>query len=309
VCDSRFRHELLPYADGVDGFLAATLPLIRGALAAEEQVLIAVGADRIDGLREALDDGAEHVGLADMRSLESNPARIIPAWSAFVEQATADGGRPLGIGEPVWPERSFAELTECERHESLLDVAFDDGPAWRLVCPYDLDRLEDKVIEAAYRTHSLLAHDGESNGFRHEHNPAGPFEGFLPSPVAGFEELAFGREELAALRRFVSGWASQATLPTQRTEELVLAINELATNSIRYGGGGGRLRLWREADTLMCEIHDGGHIVEPLAGRRRPKPEEPSGRGLWLVNQLCDLVQIRSSARAGSTIRVHMHLS
>jgi anti-sigma regulatory factor (Ser/Thr protein kinase) len=269
VCDSRFRHELLPYADGV-----------------------------------------EHVGLADMRSLESNPARIIPAWSAFVEQATADGGRPLGIGEPVWPERTFAELTECERHESLLDVAFDDGPAWRLVCPYDLDRLEDKVIEAAYRTHSLLAHDGESNGFRHEHNnPAGPFEGFLPSPVAGFEELAFGREELAALRRFVSGWASQATLPTQRTEELVLAINELATNSIRYGGGGGRLRLWREADTLMCEIHDGGHIVEPLAGRRRPKPEEPSGRGLWLVNQLCDLVQIRSSARAGSTIRVHMHLS
>jgi anti-sigma regulatory factor (Ser/Thr protein kinase) len=309
VCDSCFRHELLPYADGVDGFLVATLPLIRPALAAEEQVLIAVGADRIDGLKEALEDDAERVGFTDMRSLGSNPARIIPAWHAFVEQAATAGGHPLGIGEPVWPGRSAAELMECERHESLLDVAFAGGAAWQLVCPYDLDRLEDQVIEAAYRTHSLLAHDGESNGFHHEHNPPSPFEGFLPSPVAGFEELAFGREELAALRRFVSGWANEAALPTQRTEELVLAINELATNSIRYGGGGGRLRLWREADTLMCEIQDGGHIVEPLAGRRRPKPEEPSGRGLWLVNQLCDLVQIRSSAHAGSRIRVHMHLS
>jgi anti-sigma regulatory factor (Ser/Thr protein kinase) len=165
------------------------------------------------------------------------------------------------------------------------------------------------VIEAAYRTHALVSQDGEVNGFGHEHEPSGPFEGFLPSPLEGFEELAFGREELAALRRFVSGWATNALLPARRTEELVLAVNELATNSVRYGGGGGRLRVWREADTLLCEVHDGGHIVEPLAGRRRPPPEELSGRGLWLVNQLCDLVQIRSSEHAGSTIRVHMQLS
>jgi hypothetical protein len=228
VCDSRFRHELLPYADGV-----------------------------------------EHVGLADMRSLESNPARIIPAWSAFVEQATADGGRPLGIGEPVWPERTFAELTECERHESLLDVAFDDGPAWRLVCPYDLDRLEDKVIEAAYRTHSLLAHDGESNGFRHEHNnPAGPFEGFLPSPVAGFEELAFGREEPgdtphAAHRRARAG-------------------------DQRAGHQQHSLRRWRRAPASMeggghTDVRDPRWRTHRRASCRTPAPETGGAEWTWAV--------------------------
>ena len=34
----------------------------------------------------------------------------------------------------------------------------------------------------------------------------------------------------------------------------------------------------------------------PLAGRRRPAPSEPDDRGLWLANQLCDLVQVRSPA-------------
>jgi anti-sigma regulatory factor (Ser/Thr protein kinase) len=65
--------------------------------------------------------------------------------------------------------------------------------------------------------------------------------------------------------------------------------------------------MWSENETLLVEIRDEGHIEESLVGRTRPTPEQPAGRGLWLVNQLCDLVQIRSSP-AGSVVRVHMHL-
>jgi anti-sigma regulatory factor (Ser/Thr protein kinase) len=110
------------------------------------------------------------------------------------------------------------------------------------------------------------------------------------------------------MRAFVNGWASLEQLAPERTSQLVLAVNELATNSIRYGGGAGCLCVWREADTLMCEIRDNGLIQEPLAGSRCPAPEALSGRGLWLVNQLCDLVQIRSS-QTGTTVRVHMSLA
>ncbi|TMK62239.1 MAG: ATP-binding protein, partial [Actinobacteria bacterium] len=66
------------------------------------------------------------------------------------------------------------------------------------------------------------------------------------------------------------------------------------------------LRLWEERDAVLCEVSDSGVLDEPLAGRRRPAREEPTGRGLWLVNQLCDLVQIRSF-REGCVVRVHMH--
>jgi hypothetical protein len=40
-----------------------------------------------------------------------------------------------------------------------------------------------------------------------------------------------------------------------------------------------------------------------LVGRVRPGTDACSGRGVWLVNQLCDLVQIRS-APGGSVVRV-----
>jgi anti-sigma regulatory factor (Ser/Thr protein kinase) len=93
----------------------------------------------------------------------------------------------------------------------------------------------------------------------------------------------------------------------EHIEELVLAVDELATNSIRHGGGSGTLRCWREGEALLCEVQDRGWIDAPLVGRRRPDPEASSGRGVWLANQLCDLVQIRSSS-TGTVVRVHKRL-
>ncbi|HEY1450507.1 MAG TPA: ATP-binding protein, partial [Solirubrobacteraceae bacterium] len=88
-------------------------------------------------------------------------------------------------------------------------------------------------------------------------------------------------------------------------EDFVLAVNELATNSVQHGGGGGMLRVWQEPGALVCDVRDRGFIEDPLAGRRRPPIDQYGGRGLWLVNRLCDLVQIRSSP-SGTVVRVHM---
>ncbi len=85
----------------------------------------------------------------------------------------------------------------------------------------------------------------------------------------------------------------------------MLAVNELATNSIRHGGGSGVLRVWREPEVLICEVTDHGHFEDPLVGRRRPAGTQVGGYGLWLANQVCDLVQVRSGPE-GSTVRVHM---
>jgi hypothetical protein len=40
-----------------------------------------------------------------------------------------------------------------------------------------------------------------------------------------------------------------------------------------------------------------------MLGRVQPRSAEPDVRGLWLANQICDLVQVRSTPE-GSTIRV-----
>jgi anti-sigma regulatory factor (Ser/Thr protein kinase) len=118
-------------------------------------------------------------------------------------------------------------------------------------------------------------------------------------------EITFTREHLTAIRRIVGNEAESAALEASRARDLVLAVNELTTNSVYHGGGLGTLRIWHEPQALICEVHDGGLIEEPLVGRERPRVDSLTGRGLWLVNQVCDLVQIRTSPR-GSTIRVHM---
>ncbi len=305
-----FRHEMLFYAGGDHGFLEGTLELVRDALALEAGVLVAVGPERAAALSEALGDGAARVRCVDMPELGRNPARIIPVLQEFIREHAGEHGNALGIGEPVWPGRSAAELDECERHEALLNLAFDDGPGWHLLCSYDLDGLDDAVIEAARHTHPLLACDGVGSGndeYIGAHEPPHPFAGTLRAPVGTVKQLAFACGSLARLRRLVSNWATEQALGVEPTEELVLAVDELATNSIRHGGGSGTLRCWREADVLLCEVQDAGSIAEPLVGRSRPAPESLSGRGVWLVNQLCDLVQIRSLP-TGGVVRVHKRL-
>jgi anti-sigma regulatory factor (Ser/Thr protein kinase) len=83
-------------------------------------------------------------------------------------------------------------------------------------------------------------------------------------------------------------------------------VNEVATNSLRHADGWGVIRIWEEPHALVCDVRDGGTFDEPLAGRERPVPEEIGGFGLWLSNQVCDLVQIRSFP-AGTVVRLHMH--
>jgi anti-sigma regulatory factor (Ser/Thr protein kinase) len=290
-----FRHDALFYSGGDRGFVEATLDLVREAVSREAGVLVAVDSGRAAALREALGEVAEGVRFADMRELGRNPARIIPAWQDFVEEQ-AGSGDVLAISEASWPGRSDAELAECERHDALVDLAFADGVPWRVLCAYDLEGLAGETIEAARRAHS----DARA--------PAQPFAGELPAPAGPHTERAFGSGELSQLRHAVSEWATAPAMRADHIEELVLAVDELATNSIRHGGGSGTLRCWREGESLICEVRDLGWIDAPLVGRRRPDPEASSGRGVWLVNQLCDLVQIRS-APTGTVVRVHKQLA
>lgn len=308
VAADGFRHEALLYA-GEAEFVERVSRFVRSSLEQGEPIMVAISSRKIRALRAALGtDGRERVLFADMNELGRNPARIIPAWRDFVTEY-ANAGRLRGVGEPVWPGRSAAELAECERHELLLNVAFEDGPAWWLVCPYDTAALDAGVIDQALGTHPYESDGGSAR-------PCAAYRGLeaasallaepLPQwPPGPCLTLEFESGALAPLRAVVAREAVLAGLDRARVDDLVLAAHEVATNSIRHGGGRGSLHVWREEDTLAVEVRDNGSIADLLAGRRRPPPGDPDGRGLWLSNQLCDLVQIRSSA-SGSVVRMLM---
>ena len=300
---SGFHHEAVFYSGDAD-YLAGMLPDIRGALGAGGRVLAAVADDKAELLRAALGGDAELVTFVDMAELGRNPARIIPAWRDFLQER-ADGPT-VGIGEPVWPGRTPAELVECRRHESLLNLAFDGGAEWRLLCPYDARALDPAVLADARHNHPYVTESGASRQSGEYVTTAAmlAWDGPLPAPAAEAAVLEFTPDHLHAIRDFISGRAA-GVLPRGRASDLVLAVNELATNTIRHGGGRGLVRTWSDNGTLFVEVADGGYIEDPLAGRERPPDLTDGGRGLWLVNHLCDLVQVRSSM-AGSIVRLHM---
>jgi anti-sigma regulatory factor (Ser/Thr protein kinase) len=300
-----FRHKALFY-DGADDFVRAVLPFVRGGVAAGEPVLVAVEEPKIATLREALGADAGGVEFVEMRGLGRNPGCIIPAWREFVDAHAAGGQRVRGVGEPVWAGRSHAEIAECHQHEALLNVAFDDGPPWTLVCPYDTAALAPEVVEAARRTHPIVGEGGVTRRSTAYRDPRlDPLGGDLEPPPAHREEMTFGLDDLSAVRATTLSWAEVAGIDPERAADLVLAVSELATNSVRHGGGHGVLRSWREPGRFVCEVCDSGEIADPLAGRGLPADPRDGGHGLWLVNQLCDLVRLRS-LRGGTAVRLHL---
>jgi anti-sigma regulatory factor (Ser/Thr protein kinase) len=305
-----FSHEAFLYADEHE-FLDGTLRFIREGLTDHEPVMAALSAAKIARLRAELGEDARRVCFVDMAQVGSNPARIIPAWHAFVGGRPAPGRPIRGIGEPIWAGRTPAELVECQRHEDLLNLAFADTPAFRLLCPYDTEALDATVIHEARCSHPIVVEDGvdhESTGYRGLRAVAAPFVKPLPEPASPAAEMTFDIDTLGAVRRMVSWHASGAGLSARRAGDLILAVDELATNSVRHGGGWGVLRVWDDGGALICEVRDRGHIDEPLVGRRSPSTDQPGGFGVWLVNQLCDLVQMRSFA-GGTVVRLHMRHS
>ena len=298
--DRAFRHQALIY-EGGDEYLAGTIPFLREGLAAGEPILIAVDEPHGDRIAAELGAGGYRVLFVDTHRVGSNPALAIPLWRDFVSD---HDGRPVrGIGEPAWTDRGRAALEEGHRHECLLNHAFH-STAWSLLCPYDAESLDDEALELVARSHELISRQGRTErSARFEADPD-CLAGELPPPRARPEVLAFGLTELGEVRRRVAAAAERAGLEPRGVADLVTAAGELAANSVRHGGGRGTLRLWREGDELLAEVEDAGLIEEPLVGRLRPALSQEGGRGLWLANQLCDLVQIRSGT-AGTTVRLH----
>jgi anti-sigma regulatory factor (Ser/Thr protein kinase) len=297
------QHLALFYHD-TDEYISALVAIVSGFATRAEPSFIAIPGDRHARLRQALPVAAPVV-FADNCDFGRNPGRIMPAIQSFTESAA---GQPsIFVGEPIWPGRSPAETCEATRHEALINLAFAGVPT-TIICPYDTAKLPPEVITDARRTHpEVITPDGPPKRSR---TFAGA--GSVPSacdrplgPVPATAEIVGYRKNLRELRTVIADYARRVGLSQTKAVDFVLAASEVAANTLRHTGGGGTLSLWHADGELICQLHDSGHIVDPLAGRRSPDRDRPGGQGLWLVNQVCDLVEMRTGTD-GTVVRLHM---
>jgi anti-sigma regulatory factor (Ser/Thr protein kinase) len=304
-----FVHDALFYSGDAD-YVRGTEAFIRVGLEADEIVLVVVEPDKQSLLRDALGRDAQSVTFENMGDIGRNPGCIIAVWREFVANNATSTRAVRGIGEPISPRRSAAELIECHQHESLLNVAFDGGVPWSLLCPYDVEALDPSVVDDARQTHPHLIEDGtrcSSHAFD-PHTADVWLNAPLSSPPPDARCFAFDAKSLRTVRSVLTDLARGSGLGEDRTADLVLAVNELATNSVTHGAGSGMLTLWTDDHSVICDVFDSGHLADPLAGRRRPDPRDVGGRGLWLANQLSDLTQLRRMTD-GTRIRLHFSVN
>jgi anti-sigma regulatory factor (Ser/Thr protein kinase) len=302
--DGRRSHLAVFYRDRAE-YLTSVLGFIQAGVSGAERVLVAVPSARARLLRDAMDSREAGVTFRDMAWLGRNPARIIPALWDFIGRHP---GRVIRhVSEPIWPARSDAEIREAIRHEALVNLAFTAAEA-AILCPYDAGRLPPGVLADAERTHPVILEGGRHRASARYLGPDGTppdCQRPIPPPPRSAAAVAYDRD-LRPVRDLVGRHAAAAGLPPPRASDLVLAASEIAANTVRHTSAGGTVQAWQTRDEVVCQVQDQGWIADPLAGRRRPAPDA-AGQGLWVVNQVCDLVEVRTGP-AGTATRLHMRI-
>jgi anti-sigma regulatory factor (Ser/Thr protein kinase) len=298
-------HEAVPYR-GKREYLTGIVSFVRSALSADQPVLVELPAPDDESVRNALGVDTARVQFGDITRHGRNPGRIIPVLLGFAD--THPGRRVAIIGESMWPTRSAHAYAAVVQHEALINLAFAGHDA-RIACLYNMAELPERALTDAQRTHPTLRVDGSRVASTEYTDPAEVVQDiYRQQPPPPPDADTFDFTVVARARQAVFDWATGAGLAAERVTDLLIAVSEIGGNSIIHGSAGATLLTWTEDGWLVCEIRDKGHIEDPLAGRVPPPIMTESGRGLLMVNHLCDLVQLKTGP-AGTAIRLWMSLA
>ena len=299
-------HHVALFYRGAEQYLSDVTRFVQAGVAAGDHVLVTVPTARADQLHSALSDRYPQVTFMDMTELGRNPARILPAVLAFIDKC--GGQRARYLSEPIWPGRSADEIREATRHEAIMNRALASAQVATL-CAYDRDGLADQVLADARWTHPFLIDGGQQQASPRYHVAPGfppGTDGPLPEPPADASGTVYERD-LRPVRALIAEQAHAAGLSRTRASDFILAASEIAANTLKHTYAGGSVHVWCDGGDILCQIHDSGYIADPLTGYLLPDQDTPGGQGLWVVNQVCDLVEIRSGP-AGTGVRLRMRL-
>ncbi len=126
----------------------------------------------------------------------------------------------------------------------------------------------------------------------------------LSEPAEPISEYVFSGD-LQSLRHAVAEDPIAGRLGRARRSDLVFVVSEAASNALKHGDGTGVVRLWGDEHGVVGEVATPSSLTDALAGRRRPEWDATDGRGLWLINQICDLVELRGQERT-TVLRMHL---
>ncbi len=110
-------------------------------------------------------------------------------------------------------------------------------------------------------------------------------------------EFPADRRSVSAARRFASEHLGNS--PVDVREAVELMVSELATNCIRHVDSEFEVTVHRTEDAIRVEVSDPGTGTPSM---RSPSPDEPTGRGLRIVDMLSDAWGVVPADTTGKTV-------
>jgi len=306
--DERHVHEALFYESAGD-LVSGVVPFLTEGLAAGDDVVLACTEENNRAVAEALGRD-RRVVLLPRPEVYGKAVTAVEYFRELTQSRVRAGARQVRVVCQVGA--SSGTGSQCRRFEALSNYVLSPLPLWR-VCAYDVGALPADLVAAAEATHPYLRRAGAPAANPAYVEPAELLRQPDPdvAPLPGREpDLALHDvRDLRRLARRVLETLAAARFDRERADDLLLVLNEVATNGLRHGEPPVDVLLWAGAERVDCTVTDRGPgIDDPLVGYLPGGGEVlPEGRfGLWLARRLCDdLVTARSSE--GFTVRLLMN--
>lgn len=221
-------------------------------------------------------------------------------WDALQREMSSRGRPWRVVVEPFWV--GLPDGREWHRFEATINHLYAEMPCYKL-CIHDRSRIPDHVREEVRRTHPLVC-DGSGPIASGDYLTPAEFIArtepeWSPAPAAAPSTAA---ENPRLARDFAVEQLRRVGLG-DRVDDVMLVVNELATNSLEAGGQP-VITTWEAGPHFVIEVaDDAGGGVTPFDGYTPPGIIHDSGRGLWLAWALSDDAALRSGPD-GTAIRM-----
>lgn len=295
-----FVHALVHSDDAAELVARTVPPAVAAVRDTGAQVALAVSGPAEELLREELAGTGAGIGrLTTLTRSARESGQTVAAWRARELGALGSGGRPVfviaehdaaldGVDGGFWVEL-----------EAALNISLAGLPVTQ-VCAYPRIPLHGAVGDAALANHPLRLRGHELLPNPGHRSPAEVLAtmAIAPPHLLGPPDLqlSYNTFELSRVRDAVEEAARASRLDRVRGEDMVQAVNEVATNAVEHGSPEAGLAVWATPGELVCEVHDQGSISLPLIGLAPPHPSQSRGRGTWIARQLCDSLHVWRAA-------------
>jgi anti-sigma regulatory factor (Ser/Thr protein kinase) len=278
--DEQLRDLLLPYLDE--------------GLCRHENILLVISEATERVLRDALGDAADRVQWGSPGLSYDRLGRMFEGFADHLTQQYRAGVPTRVIGE-LDSDISADRLSQYLRYESMAPEMYAPY-GYPVVCLWDQRRYPPDVLAHVRTIHPQLL---DTRGPIDDTEYCKPI-GYLtrdetPPPAApadlDWDVYLDSADDLAALRRRLRTWGVTCGLGDHDTDDIVIAVDEIATNALEHGRPPARVRSWTTPGALFVQIDDhGGTRIPAVTGYHRPPTDARRGRGLWIARHLADVL-------------------